>query len=142
MGSTDIVSSDNFPETIIPDFGKLPDHNCPIAWGSFGLGGSKDSWYVLQEDVLGSNLTDNSERVRPFVSGIISSTLFARNTEGGTRETCRNNVNHSSKLLTSEGRYVSEYWGIVEDAVVDPCFDDFLGVFFPFDISHRPCIYS
>jgi hypothetical protein len=140
VGGVNVVSSESFPSDNIPLFGKLPDHNCPIAWGSPFSGGSKDPWYVLKYHPFCSHFTDNSERFRPEVSLIICTTSKSCDTEGGTRESCCNDVNQSSKLFTPKGRYISEDGCVIEEAVFDSCLDNFLGIFFPFDISHRPYV--
>jgi len=122
----------------VPEAGKLSDHGSPIRWGSPVSRCRKDTWHVFQDDVLGFHLTDNSERLRPEISSVISPLLEPCDGVRLAWEPCRNEVNHSVKLLTVEGRYISPDRRIVEEPVFDAGLEDFLWVSFPFDIHHRP----
>jgi len=57
-------------------------------------------------------------------------------------ESSRNDVNQSSILGAVEGTYIGPDGGVVDVAVLDPGFDDFLGILFPFDIAYCPHFQS
>ena len=142
VGCAHIVSSDCLPVDTVPDLGKLSNHGSPIRGGSPIRRCRKETWYVFQDDVSGSHFTDNSERFGPEVAFIISPSLESCDGMRLAGESCRNDVNQSSILGAVEGTYIGKDGCVVDIAVFDPGFDDFLRILFPLDIAYRPHFQS
>ena len=120
---------------MILGFGQLSDHCAPIWWPS--ITSHKDAWDVLQENVSGCHLPNDSEGIGPEVPVIIGALAEAGAAMWLTREASTENIHDSTPGLAVKGLDVIPDWGIIEVAVCNSGLEDPLTKFVPLDIGDR-----
>lgn len=133
MRRSDIVRSQHTPFRIVPAFGKVTQDGIEISRG-------KKPWDVLKECVAGSYLANDAECIGPHVAVVICTSTFTGNGEGlaQSREPRSDAIHNATKRGSVESPDISEYRGIVVDAVDNPLSDNFSTVFVIFHVSNYP----
>jgi len=112
------------PETIIPDFGQLPDH------GSSVSGVSKDAWNVLQQDVSWSHVPNDSKGVRPEIAFVRLATALSGNGVGLAGEASSEDIHASTPRLSIKGSGVVPDGSVIKVSVCNSGLDKLLTVYY------------
>jgi len=127
----DIVRSQHTPFRIVPARGQVTEDGSKISGGNK----ARD---VLEKTPPGSNLPNDPECLGPHVTLVIGGKSLAGNAEGlaRSREPRSDAIHNATKRGSVEAPYISEYRGIVVDAVGNPLSDNLLAVFVIFNVSN------
>lgn len=96
----------------------------------------KQSWYVLQEHVVGSYFANDPGNVGPEVSFVGFAFLFSGNGERLAREARSNEVHQPTPSCSVETSQIGPYRRIVQETISDTLAKDSLAIFVNFDISN------
>lgn len=107
------------PSTVIPALGQPSEYGVHVP-----VGLSKEAWYVLQQEVLGSYFANDAKGVRPHVLFVISSLSLADNTEGLAGESGRQHITVASPWCPVKGSDVIPDGEGVEHPVALSCEED------------------